>query len=788
MRDQTLLRRVRWALWLAWALALLACYYRELWRLLLAGPAAWVGLLRQSASLREGLFAIGLAIGSLVLILALMAASRRLRPRVSLSRRRRWLWGALTGAAVTMGLAILYAAPPRLAFLSSGLPAFAQARDRALAGLLGAGVTLLAAHLLGRLACAAMRWQPEDWREALLFRTTVGLTALSYLSLAVSLLGLYRPAAIRTMIAIVLLGGALWWARKMVARLPRNPDEPQTPGIRGKWTPRAVLWPGISAIAVLVALVGALAPEIEYDALWYHLWLPKLWLQAGRPVDVVHEYISLYPLAWELLYGNGLAWGNQISAKLLHFICLPLTALLVYQMTRRFLPGSPAWVGVAAFLTIPTVLWEASTAYIDLALTLYVGLAIYALLRYAESRSRAWFALAVLTLGSALAIKHLAWFVLLLASAGLALRLWLEERDLQRAVVPALVLALTSLLLSLPWYLRSWLASGNPIFPDFFSVFGARPAERWDALTEQAYRRFEARFGRPRTLPNLLTLPWDVTVHAARYYGVLGPLFLLALPAPAGALRAQRNALWLLAFVVLFVALWASGMGGMELRFLMPITPFLAALVAVVYGRLDVAVQHRRPAWTRWILPAGLACLLVLNFPPFIPLHELDRVEWDGWLTHVTRRIPFSVVLGRESEEEYLKRSVLSYGAWNYINRHLPADARVLAFSGGDQFYSERDRLWSDATLSRPATWGASQGQEEQARQALFDLGISHVLFDKAQWAVLRSAQLAITEPAVIDEWYEVEYEDPFYILYRIRWETMEDDGKRSRDTIPRTR
>ena len=81
-----------------------------------------------------------------------------------------------------------------------------------------------------------------------------------------------------------------------------------------------------------------MAPEKEWDALWYHLWLPKLWLEAGGPVDVVTEYVSLYPLTWELLYGAAMSLGGPVSAKLLHFICLPLTGLLVYQIIQRFFP------------------------------------------------------------------------------------------------------------------------------------------------------------------------------------------------------------------------------------------------------------------------------------------------------------------------------------------------------------------------------------------------------------------------------------------------------------------
>ena len=32
--------------------------------------------------------------------------------------------------------------------------------------------------------------------------------------------------------------------------------------------------------------------------------------------------------------------------------------------------------------------------------------------------------------------------------------------------------------------------------------------------------------------------------------------------------------------------------------------------------------------------------IALLNLPPFVPLHEADRVEWTGWLTHVLRKPP----------------------------------------------------------------------------------------------------------------------------------------------------
>jgi len=719
--------------WLAWAVVLLGVYYTRLWRLCAGDTTVWEALAGDIVSPR-GLMAL-------------------LSPR--------------------------------------NLPALGQALSRTWKAVSGSALVLLVAQGWGAGLCRLLRWSPEDWREGLLYRTTLGLGALSYLSLGLAALGLYHPTGVRILIVLGLVGGGSWCAyrlaRSSLAQAAGRLIHPVTAAAHhtGDWVWKAlILW------AVLIALVGALAPEIEYDALWYHLWLPKLWLAQGRPVDLIAEYISLYPKTWELLYGAGLVLGGPVAAKLLHFACLLLTVLLTYQLAHRFVPQTSPWLAAALFVTVPTVLWEATTAYVDLALTLHVGLAVYALLRYVDGRRWQWLGLAALNLGLALATKHLALIVLVLATGGLALRLWLQERNLRQALVPAALLGGLSLLLPLPWYLWSARASGNPMFPDMFGLFGAWPPERWSAITERGLAHFKAHFGRPRTPLNLLALPWDMTVHAARYGGTLGPLFLLLLPGLAVQRPRARAVPWLMGFVLLYIAFWASPLSSFQIRFLIPITPFLAALAAAACADLTPPLAspaaslvpdaglNGRPSSAhdtrlRWLLGGALAFLLLLNLPPCTSLHERDRAGWEGWLTHVVREAPLPVVLGAESEQGYLAHTIPSYAAWQYINAHLPTDARVLTFSGGDHFYSERERVWSDATIAHLAVWGAPRGQEAQALEALYGLNVSHVLFDKRQLDLLEPGTLAIAQPSALAGWYDLVYEDRRFVLYRLRWETL---------------
>jgi hypothetical protein len=737
------------------------------------------------------------------------------------------------------------------------LPYFGEAALRGASATFAGGLLVLSACLLGLGLFRLARWYFGGLAEALPFAASAGLGVYAFAGLALAVAGLYRPNALVILATLpLLIAGVLLLRRGLRWKFQWSPGPAQLT----QWSPgsalaalrrslpagcRDRLWAALALLAMGMALVAALAPEVEYDALWYHLQYPRLYLENGRLVDDLNDYVSLYPMTWELWFGYGLALGGaagggltsgaaQTAATLLHYAALPLVALALFNLARLAAPGVSPWLAVVLFATIPTVMWEASTAYIDLALALHTTLALYALLRYGQSRRKGWLTLAAANLGLALATKHLALFVLALASLGLLLVLRPARshnaamrstsggisapasRPWPLSVLPALLfLILTALLLALPWYLRSYLASGNPVFPELFWLFGA-PPERWDALTQAGLDEFLHSFGRPRTFLNLVTLPWHMTVHAASYHGSLGPLFLIALPlllfgfikwkpgrlshpverirsstgptafqslsltqqashgaAPGSLWASSRGQLpWLGGLALLYLALWASPISSFQLRFLVPIAPVLALLAAAALTRLFALgrlAASGRPTLAK-TLPKGLvalsAVLLFLNLPPFTSLHEHDRAGWDGWLNSVLHGVEWGVVAGAESRHDYLSRKVRSYPVWDNANKTLPEDARVLAWSGGDQFYSRRERIWAYATSARPAAWAGlgPDGDPAALLPALQELDITHLIADRDFRERLEGA------PGWQDR-FERLYEDWFYTLYRVRWE-----------------
>lgn len=631
-------------------------------------------------------------------------------------------------------------------------PYWREAVARLAQALFGCAAVMLAAWTLGSLILRAARDALIGPSERILVGFGLGLAALSFLCLGLASAGLYRAPIVRVLVLVLAV-----FSVSAVSR--------EAAGLRRWWKRPTItvidaVFLACATAACGLAWLAALAPEKEYDALWYHLWLPVRWLAAGRPVDIVHEYISLYPLTWELLYGLAMTLGGSGAAKLLHFICLPALGVIAGMLTTRWFPSARASAGAALAVAVPLTIWEAGTAYIDLALACYVALSAYALTRYVETRGKTWLIFASLLMGAALAIKHLALLSFAIVAFIFAV-VDVRRGGVARAFRAVALFAILALLVPAPWYLRAWRASGNPVFPDLYSVFGARPPERWDEGVEAALGRFKARFGRERTPQLVLALPWDVTMHGARYAGTLGPVFLLLVPvALIGALprASRRGPVALVAGAVAgYLAIWASPLSSMQMRFLVPLIPLLAALSAEGLRIL--------PA------PASLlvGALLVLNLPPFTEWHESDRSRGEGWLTHTSRAVPLQVLIGAESEQHYLRRSVPSYAAWAFIDSHVPPEARVLTFSGGDHLYTRADRIWSDSVAARPATWDLAAGREREARLALARMKITHVLFDRRQLEGGEAGQLAVGSAAMRQCCLEKLYEDGRFAVYRVR-------------------
>src|SRR3989344_1615690 len=118
-------------------------------------------------------------------------------------------------------------------------------------------------------------------------------------------------------------------------------------------------------IMSLVNLIGALGPELAFDALWYHLTLPKLYLLKHTLVFIPGGllYYSAMPKLGELIYTGGFSLGSEVYPKLLSWGFGILVTICTYKLARLFIKKDLALLASMVFYSNLVVAWESITAY-----------------------------------------------------------------------------------------------------------------------------------------------------------------------------------------------------------------------------------------------------------------------------------------------------------------------------------------------------------------------------------------------------------------------------------------
>ncbi len=547
--------------------------------------------------------------------------------------------------------------------------------------------------------------------EEIPFAAAIGLGILAYLVLGVGLLGYLRVWAVLAVLGLLALLGwrqMLRLARRFssipAALTPRRPD--------------ALVLSLFVILMLALTLLGALAPsgDSDYDSLVYHLTIPKLYLQHAGVHFIPWLTHSNFPFTLEMLYTLGLLLRDQSLAKLFHFGCGWLAVCAVFAFGRRSWGELAGWLGAALLAAIPIVTWQMMTAYIELGLALYAFLAIYALSQWFEGRAKGggsgWLWVAALLCGFALGIKMLAGALLAFALAAL---LWALRTAPHRgrAARDIAIFTLIALAIAAPWYAKSYLWTGNPVYPFFYDLFDGR---YWTLERARLYTEAQKAFGLGTGPLAFLTLPWNLTMRSRWFFDqpdvlrpfntyvlVFGPLLLAFVPTllavgPVGG--PGRLTLW---FALLFAAIWFGlTQNG---RYLIPILPGLCACAGAAAGRL---------LERRGLTAATATIALGLGFV-------------NGVYPTVLLAAPAArVALGLEPKSAYLARVSQTYRTFAAVEAATPTDAKILLL--GDEprtFYLNRDYLlanhaeiFSSADLASPTA----------LLTALKEMGVTHLL------------------------------------------------------------
>jgi len=562
-----------------------------------------------------------------------------------------------------------------------------------------AGASVVALQLVscagfGSVALGIFNLRRTAPGEKPFFYFLLGIGVFAILVQGIGFIGFYSS---RSYLIVLAIGIAL-----ALPRFNRIPGVIRS--IRARAEQPIPLWMKIGGAAAmltsLAALLSGFTPLHISDELIYQAGYARWYLWNDKVVQWPNNFFSAFPQIATMHYGLPVSLGLENGIKWIHWSAGILASWGIYLSLRK-LSRETRWTVIFLFMTIPAAWISAGRAFNDLFVCAFASGALVAAM---GGRTNMRAALAGTMIGLAGGTKYTG------ALTAVTLIPFFSPRQL---VIAGAAAAITYL----PWMVRSWLWLSNPVYPYLYKLIGGFG---WSDHLHWRYYK-ELLQGEPTVFDRLSGLPgqlWLLPIYNLGSWndGSAGPLVGIAL----GFVFIFTRPLEWLAILCYFLP---SAMGGLSLRYQIPIFPFILAIVA--RGMEPVLTAKKVGKY----LVVGASLLAV---------HAMIELPPTGW-KHYDDPLPY--FFGQVSRARYLDHMLYPdmYYPYSYsrmlkaVDEKTPSNAKVLFIGGyGGTFYLPRKALFNPLQNNPLPVYMAKDAENPDRIMKQFrQMGITHVLVNR---------------------------------------------------------
>jgi 4-amino-4-deoxy-L-arabinose transferase-like glycosyltransferase len=413
--------------------------------------------------------------------------------------------------------------------------------------------------------------------------------------------------------------------------------------------PSTTYMAGLVACIIILSLHLAMValPDRYYDALASHLYIAS-YVSAHRAwgFDAANYAFAYTPIGADMLYALMFLLQGETAARLLNFSAFLFTGAAVFQVANKNGSREAAIWTVVLFVSIPMMLIESATLFVEHTVTLFVMTAVAVLVLSKFRGNVVTHLMIMLLLAGATMVKlHGALAALLIAPVAIAACF----RENISAEVAKRIFVLTGLVAVVAvWpYLYSWVHTGNPVFPLFNNIFKSP----YFASVEFVDSRWIGKLS--------IFLPYRMTFASSDYVeaydGAIGFSLLIFFAAGFAAAIIDRNS----------IALFCGGLACLLIILLVFKTQYLRYLV-ILFPLLMVAVGFGLDRMARLnYLRKPLAALVGV-----VTLLNVYKMPAGGWILGVSD-------LRACCDESYRRQLELDQAPERVVNRIINEIAGV---------------------------------------------------------------------------------------------------------------
>lgn len=534
--------------------------------------------------------------------------------------------------------------------------------------------------------------------EKFLFSTGLGTGILSYLTLLAGFAGFYYQLHFKV-VFFILLVLSLWKYKPNFNFSFLN---------NYHFSLNEILMILLIGLLASISFIIALTPENFYDALVYHLSVPNFYILHHKIMPMDYLMHSNFPLNINMLYTLALLLNNEILARMIHFYLTFLTAITIFAVGKRFYNITVGLIAALIYYSIPIVLVNSWGCGNDAGLSFFFGLAIFSLLLWINTNLSSTFYLSAIYIGLTMASKYTALILFFVLNILIIVYLIKSEKDFIKIAKRIFIYDFIAFLFLLPYFIKNYIFTGNPVFPFLFKMFGGKNLYNYGGggdIISTPLNLFSFK------LIELLKSFWTQTISPLEPQNFIGIIFLIFLPFLVLAKNVEHKLLYLAGTFVLTYPLWY--LGTPLFRYLMPAFIPLSIFIAFYIEKLK----------KNWIINS------IFYISIFTAISLSLNIAWG---------LKLEPYLYRNSDkDEFLSLTRVNYPNPPYlvikwINKNLPENSKVL-FSGENKtFYIERDYLtYSVENNLQPLMEYIKQSNTpEKLHELLKKEGITHILIN----------------------------------------------------------
>lgn len=510
------------------------------------------------------------------------------------------------------------------------------------------------AYGIGKVALRLFVKQPENVLEDFIFSLGLGLALLGYAVYLIGSSGLLYPRYIFT--ALFIFGIiAICPVYKFLRSFSIFRFLSVISGISK--TEKCLIW--IIVFIPFLCFFGVIAPAIGNDALAYHLYHPKIFIQNHHIGFIPFTRESLWPYLGQMLFTIGLLFKSVTIAKLFHYFFGILTILSIFSFTRRFFSRKEALLSAALFALAPGIFTQMTYAYVDLAQGFYSFLALYAMLLWIDKEKKRLLMLSGIFVGLALSVKLMSGMTFIALLPVIIFYVFNKEISVKQIVSSLFIFVFFAFIAGSAWYIRSYMVLDNPVYPFLHNIFGSG----WET-------NISAFVGTRKDFIGLFMLPWDVVMHADSFGGEqIGVIFLVFFPFLFFLPVRVKNIQYLLSFFITYAIIW----------FIVdPMLRFTFVNFAVGFILISVGFYNLLKIYRFYFLKALLVSCIVFNVL-LCAYHNYN---------------PIRLAFGEITTREYLMMKERTYPVAEFISNNTPLNSVIIMVGEPRSFYFDRKIIY----------------------------------------------------------------------------------------------